>query len=164
MDVSSRGDSCELVWNPRDLTLDDLAKFMSLIAELHSEVAVPYVTDELFSPGSNVVPSEPPLVASISMGSPLVTQLLAGAGGVLPLGMVAYILKNPDRLADFLPVLRQRWHRGNRIALEEKLQYIETRDRIQARGRSIERFEGVYRTRELRRTRARRHGRSPRQR
>jgi hypothetical protein len=162
MDVSSRDDSCELIWNPRDLTLDDLAKFMSLIAELYSQVAVPYVTDELFQPGSNVVPPEAPLVASISMGSPLVTQLLAGSGGVLPLGMVAYVLKYPDRLADFLPVIRQRWYRGNRIALEEKFKYIETRDRIQARGRSIDRFEGVYRSRALRPPRTWRSGRSPR--
>jgi hypothetical protein len=153
---------CELIWNPRNLTLDDLAKFMSLIAELYSEVAVPYVTHELFQPGSNVVPSESPFVASVRTSSPLVIELISGSGGVLPLGMVAYILKNPGRVGDFLPVIRQRWHRGNRIALEEKLQYIEARDRVQARGRSIERFEGVYRSRAPRPTRARRPGRSPR--
>ena len=34
---------------PLDLTLEDLAKFTSLLLELHNEVAVPYVTEELYS-------------------------------------------------------------------------------------------------------------------
>jgi hypothetical protein len=77
MAVPERDDSCKFTWNPSGLTLEDLASFTSLLFELHKEVAVPYVTEELYGPGSNVVPPKPPRVASISMGSPLVTKLHA---------------------------------------------------------------------------------------
>jgi hypothetical protein len=161
-DSSKDAGECELIWNPPNLTLDDLAKFMSLVAELYTEVAVPYVTDELFQPGSNVVPSESPLVASVRMGSPLVTQLLAGPNGILSLGMVGFILKNPKLLARFLPRFQGTWHEERQIAMEKKFRYIDARDRIEARGQPIERFEREYRSRELRSTRARKPGRSPR--
>ena len=136
--------SCTITWAASRLTLDDLARFTSLLFEMYSEVAVPYVTEELQQVGSNVVPSEPPYVARISMASPLVTQLLAGSGGILSLGMVGFILKNPDRLGEFLPRIRESWYRGNTRALEEKLQYIEARGRLRARGRAVNRFEREY--------------------
>lgn len=157
--LSERLDSCTLIWNPRDLTIDDLAKFTSLLADIHREVAVPYVTEAFYPASSNRVPAEPPLIARMSMGSPLVTQLLAGSGGILSLGMVGFILKNPDKLGEFLPRIRQSWHESNTRALEakiqyveERLEYVEARARVQTRGRSIERFE---KTREQRMTRER---------
>lgn len=144
MAASEREDSCTITWNPSGLTLEDLARFVSLLFELHNDVCVPYVTEELYAPGSNIVLSESPRVASMSMGSPLVTQLLAGSGGVVSLGMVGFILKNPDKLGGFLPGIKESWYRGNRKALEAKLQYVEARGRVNTRGRPIGRFEREY--------------------
>jgi|HubBroStandDraft_1064217.scaffolds.fasta_scaffold257291_1 hypothetical protein len=168
MDVSESEGSCTITWNPHSLTLDDLAKLTSLLADLHSEVAVPYVIEDFTQPGSNVVPPKSPLVASIRMGSPLVAELLSGRDdlAIAAVGMVGWILKNPDKLAGFLPVLRSTWHRENRIAEEEKFQrteeglwYVESRARVQTRGRSIQRFEReLARERESPRTRKPRMG------
>lgn len=162
MDISEREDSCTITWNPSGLTLEDLTKFTSLLFELHDEVAVPYVTDKLYQQGSNAVPSGSPLVADISMGSPLITQLLAGSGGgVLTLGMVGFILKNPDKLGGFLPAVSESWRQGRSRALEAKIQYVETRDKVIARGIPIRTFEREYsRTRE-RTTRDRRRDDRP---
>jgi hypothetical protein len=140
----SAEDSCTVTWNPSGLTLEDLAKFMSLLLELHNEVAVPYVTDELYQQGSNAVPPGSPQVVSISMGSPLVTQLLTGSGGVLSLGMVGYILKNPDKLGEFLPAVSKGWHKAKREAFEEKIRYVESRARVNTRGIPIRKFEREY--------------------
>src|ERR1039457_2064671 len=144
MNVSGREDSCTITWNPSDITLDDLARFTSLLFELHNEVAVPYVTDGLYQAGSNLVQPRSPLVASISMGSPLVTQLLAGSGGVVSLGMVGFILKNPDKLGGFLPGISESWYKGKSKSLEAKLQYVESRARVDTRGVPIRKFEKEY--------------------
>lgn len=91
MAVSADAASCMLIWSPRDMTLDDLAKFMSLLDDLHSGVAVPYVTENFASlshPEVDEVSAQSPSVTRVNMGSPLVDQLLAGSGGVLSLGMV----------------------------------------------------------------------------
>lgn len=164
MEVSEREDSCTFTWNPSGLTLEDLAEFASLLCDLHNEVAIPYVNDELYGPGSNVVSRGSPRVAHISMGSPLVTQLVAGSGGVLSLGMVGFILKNPDRLGEFLPRISESWYRSKGKALEAKLDYVETRARVNARGRPIGRFDRAARERALRsdRSRADRSGRDDR--
>jgi hypothetical protein len=145
MPSSEREDSCTITWNPPSLTLDELAEFTSMIAELHDKVAVPYVTGELYRNRPDAASPKPPLVASISMGSPLVTQLLAGEGGVASLGMVGLILKNPGRLGEFLPQIRASWHEGSMRALEAKLHRIQARDIIEAHGRPIEAFERDYR-------------------
>ena len=150
MEASEREDSCTITWNPSGLTLEDLARFTSLLFELHNDVAVPYVTEELYGPGSNVVPPKSPRVARISMASPLVTQLLAGSGGIVSLGMVGFILKNPDKLGEFLPRISESWYETKIRAVEAKLRYVETRARVNTRGRPIGRFE-----RELSRTRDR---------
>jgi hypothetical protein len=164
MAVSEREDSCTVTWNPSSLTLDDLAKFTSLLVDLHNEVAVPYITEEFYQPGSNVVPPKSPVVASMSMGSPLITQLFAESSGILSLGMVGFILKSPDRLGEFLPRVSESWYEGKRRALEAKLQYVETRGRLNTRGGPVRRFEREYsrtRTREIRdRRRDDRPGRS----
>jgi hypothetical protein len=148
MDASGREDSCTFTWNPSRLTLDDLARFTSLLLELHNEVAVPFVTEEFHQVGSNVTLPESPRVARISMGSPLVTQLLAGSGGIVSLGMVGFVLKNPDKLGGFLPGISESWYRGKRKALEARLEYVEARGKIDTRGAPIRSFE-----RELARTR-----------
>lgn len=159
MDYSDREDSCTLTWNPRGITLNDLAIFASLIADLHSDVAIPYVTEELYQPGSNVVLPTPPLVSTIRMSSPLVIELVSGPSGIgaVTLGMVAYILKHPERLGGFITQVRKSWHDGNREAeaaklrrAEARLRYVETRARVQTRGRVLQRFD-----RELSRTRDR---------
>jgi hypothetical protein len=157
MAISESDNSCTITWNPRGLTLDDLAQFASLLAGLHSEVAVPFVTEALYPPGSNIILPGFPYVASMRMGSPLVVQLLVDPGGIAiaSLGMIGYILRNPDKLGGFLPRIRESWHEGNRKALEAKLQdvearlqYVEARNRVQTRGRSIERFQRELRSRE----------------
>lgn len=149
MDISGRENSCTITWNPSGLTLDDLARFTSLLFELHNEVAAPYVTDELYQQGSNAVPPRSPLVVSVSMGSPFITQLLAGEGGVLSLGMLGFILNNPEKLGGFLPAIRESWYKGNRKALKAKIKSVEDRARVDARGIPIRKFEREYsRTRE----------------
>jgi len=163
MDIAVHEDSCTITWDPSGLTLDDLARFTSLLFELHNEVAAPYVTDELYQQGSNAVTPRSPLVVGISMGSPLITQLLAGEGGVLSLGMVGFILKNPNKLGGFLPGIRESWYKGNRRALEAKLRYVESRARVDTRGIPIQRFEREYsRTRERTTRDRRRDGRHQR--
>lgn len=150
MGPPERDDSCTFTWNPSDLTLEDLATFMSLVHDLYNEVAFRYVTEELYGPGSNVASPKSPRVTHVSMGSPLVTQLLAGSGGIVSLGMVGFILKNPDRLGEFLPRISESWYKSKEKALVAKLDYVETRARVNTRGRPIGRFE-----RELSRTRGR---------
>ena len=158
MDDSERPGSCTIEWNPPGLTLDDLAKFTSLILDLHNDVAVPYVTEVLFGPGSIVAPPKAPRVTSIRMGSPLITQLLGSSTGLFTVGMVGLILKHPDRLGEFLPRVGAGRYRGRTERLderlryeerlryvEERLQYVEGRAPVQTRGRSIERFELRYR-------------------
>jgi hypothetical protein len=127
MDVSELPeDSFTITWNPHRLTLNDLAQLTSLLLDLHNEVAVPYVITQ--SDSNEDLPKSP-LVTSIHMGSPLIAQLLAGPGeiAIASLGMVGYILRNPDKLGGFLPAVRASWHRANRIAEEEKIQRIEVR-------------------------------------
>lgn len=164
MAISEHEGSCTATWNPNSLTLDDLAAFTSLLVDLHSEVAVPYVIEEFHQPGSNVVPSKSPVIANISMGSPLITQLFAEPNGILSLGMVMFILKNPNLLGEFLPRISEGWHEGKERNLEAKLRYLKTRGRLNARGVPIRRFEREYsktRTREIRdRRRDDRPGRS----
>jgi hypothetical protein len=173
MPFPEREDSCTITWNPRDLTIDDLAELTSLLVDLHNDVAVPYVIEEFTSPGSNVVPPKSPSVASISMGSPIVIQLVAAQGVALnAIGMVGWILDMRDDIAGFLPGLRGTWHRDNRIADEEKLRRIEDRLRhiedrggVEARGRPIRTFEREYRTKgrdRPKRSYPRRDGRSGR--
>ena len=152
MDDSERPGSCTIEWNPPGLTLDDLAKFTSLVLDLHNDVAVPYVTEVLFGPGSVLALPKAPLVTSIRMGSPLVTQLLGSSTGLFSVGMVGLILKHPDRLGEFLPRVGAGRYRGRterldeRLRYEERLQYVEDRAPVQTRGRSIERFEERYRS------------------
>jgi hypothetical protein len=150
MAVPEREDSCTIIWNPRGLRLDELAKFTSLLADLHSEVAVPYVTSQEFDQsGSNVAAPASPLMGSLRMGSPLVAQLLGegGAGAISALGLVGYILNKPERLGRFLPGISEGRYRGKTRELEARLEYLEARSRFEARGRSIERFEREYRSR-----------------
>src|ERR1700730_12715717 len=113
MVVSEDDRSCVITWNPLVLTLDDLKSFTSLLVTLHSEVAVPYVTSELYQDGSNVVVPPSPSVANVHMGSPLITQLLAGSNifEIVSLGMVGVIVKKPERLSEFLPRLKEGWYR-----------------------------------------------------
>lgn len=136
---------CTFTWNPRDLTLDDLAKFTSLLFELHSEVAVPYVLAEDQS-GSNVVRPKSPLIDSISMGSPLVIELFAAPGGIAiaALGALGWMVKHQDELGGFLPRVRRRRDEEEIERLQTRLKLIETRAMVHARGRSIERFEREY--------------------
>src|ERR1700683_3460539 len=119
MTIPERDDSCTIIWNPIGMTLEDVTAFMSLLHDLHANVAVPYVTGKLYGTGSNVVSPKSPRVAHISMGSPLVTQFLAGSGGgIVSLGMVGFILKNPGRLGGFLPGISEGGHRGKAKARE----------------------------------------------
>jgi hypothetical protein len=159
MDDSEREDSCTLTWNPRGITLNDLSIFTSLLAQLHSDIAVPYVTEEFYQPGSNVVLPGPPSVTTIRMSSPLLIELVSGPSGIgaVSLGMVAYILRHPDKLGGFIAEVRKTWHDGNREAeaaklrrVEARLRYVEARARVQTRGRALQRFD-----RELTRTRDR---------
>lgn len=162
MDVSEREDSCTITWNPPDLTLDDLAKFTSLLLDLHSEVAIPYVIAEDQS-GSNLVLPKSPLVTSIRMGSPLVAELLSAPERIeiAALGAVGWILKNQDKLSEFLPRVRRTWDEENTRRLEARLRYVETRARVQARGRSIRTFEREYRSGRERTTGREPPGREP---
>jgi hypothetical protein len=141
--------SCVITWNPGELTLDGLAKFISLLVDLHSEVAVPYVTEELYQ-GSNVVELEPLRIASVHMGSPLATELLSGRNpiDIVALGMVGYMLRHPERLGEFLSKVRTGRYRAERERIIERAKLLETRGRIEARGRPISRFEGRYRNKE----------------
>jgi hypothetical protein len=145
--------SCVITWNPEELTLDGLAKFVSLLIELHSKVAVPYTIEELY-PDSNVIELAPLKVASMHMGSPLITELLSGPSAIdiTALGMVGYALKYPERLGGFLERVRTGRDRAERERIIERYKLIETRSRIEARGCSIERFE----SRELERARRKR--------
>jgi hypothetical protein len=171
MTLPERDDSCTIEWNPPDLTLDDLAKFTALLAELHDKVAVPYVTEELFQPGSNVVPPKSPLVTSISMGSPLATQL---EGSALYVRMVGLLVKNPEKIGQFiggfLPSIKVGWLRNkvrirkeevSLLHIERELQSLRARGELQATGHSIGRFEKqLARKRELSRTRGPEMGRT----
>jgi len=141
MAVPEREDSCTITWNPRGLRLDELAKFTSLLADLHGEVAVPYVTSPEFDQSefldqseSNVAAPASPLVARLRMGSPLIAQLVE-EGGAFALGLVGYILRDPFRLGESLPRVREGRYRGKRRALEAELLYLEARSRFEARGR-----------------------------
>jgi hypothetical protein len=144
--------SCEIIWSARVFALDDLARFTSLLLELHSEIAAPYVTSELYSDGSNVVIPPSPSVTNIRMSSPLITQLLAGPSAfeIAALGMVGSIIKKPERLGEFLPRVKEGWYRGNGKALEQQIRYVRARGELEAQGRSIERFERAMRERDIR--------------
>jgi hypothetical protein len=141
MVTSDPQEELEIIWSPSGMTLDDLEQFTSLLVELHNEVAVPYVTEELYGPGSNIVTPESPRVISISLGSPLVIHLLAESGGVAILGMVGYILRHPDRLGGFLPSVIESWHRGWERALEAKITHIRAIGELNAQGLPIQTFE-----------------------
>jgi len=121
MDASERERSRRIEWDPRDLRLNDLTIFTSLLLDLYSNVAVPYVLTEDQS-GSNVAPPESPRVISIRMGSSLVIELLSEPSGIAiaALGVFEIILKHPDRLGEFLPKVREYWYRGNIEADEQK--------------------------------------------
>ena len=149
---------CVIEWDPRVLTLDELAELVSFTADLHSNVAVPYVISEL-DQGSNVPAIAPPQVANVHMNSPLIIELLAGPNkfDICALGLVGYIIKNPGRLGDFLPRIREGRHEGRArefearkreaIAIdryERTLERIRTRGGIGASGRSIDRFESEF--------------------
>jgi hypothetical protein len=142
MVVFGPAESCTFSWNPSVLTLEDLALFTSLLLELHNDVAVPYVTEQHYEPSIGL--QKPPRVARISMGSPLVTQVVAGSGGIVSLGMIGFILRNPDKLGAFLPRIRESWNESSKRALEAKFEYIETRAKLQARGEPIQTFEREY--------------------
>jgi hypothetical protein len=136
--------TCTIIWNPFRMELDDLAQFTSLLFELHNEVAVPYLTPGRRRGWLERNTPQSPVVVGISMASPFVTQFVAGSGGVLSLGMVGFILKNPDRLGEFLPRIRESWYRGNRRALEQKVRYVEAKGELDARGNAIQEFEREY--------------------
>lgn len=141
--MANLADSCTFTWNSRTLTLGDLESFTSLLVNLHDDVAVPYVTSEFYQVGPNVPGLPSVRVNSISMGSPLIIELLTGPSevAVLALGMVGYVLRNPARLGEFIPRVREGWYRGNREALEQKSEYARTKGRVRAEGRPIETFE-----------------------
>lgn len=132
------------------LTIDDLAAFAAMLVDLYRGVAVPYVTSELYQSGSNVNMPEVPSVASIQMASPLVSQIAAGSNGIVALGLVGYILRNPERLGEFLPRIQEAWYNSRASAQEakENLQRLNARGRFEASGTPIRAFERVYRDRE----------------
>lgn len=141
--MARSADSCTFTWNSRMLTLGDLEDFTSLLVALHDEVAVPYVTSDLYQVGSNAPGLIPATVTSVSMNSPLTIELLAGPSevAILALGMVGYVIRNPGRLGEFIPRVREGWYRSNREALEQKIEYARTKGRIRAEGRPIQTFE-----------------------
>src|SRR5262249_41603818 len=90
----------------------------------------------------------PPLVASVRMGSPLITELFAGSPdewGIVALGMVGYLVRNPGRLATIWPRIREDWYRSKAKALEAQLEYLTAQGRLEAAGDPIERYESVDR-------------------
>lgn len=147
MTTPEREASCTFIWSPHVINLDELAVFTSLLADLHSELAAPYVASELVGPTEFELPTSP-LVTSLRMGSPIISELTAGSPDewlILALGVVGYILKHPDRLGSFWPKIKEGWYRGEERALEARLRFIEARGSLEARGRPIERYERAER-------------------
>ena len=162
MDLSERKDICIVVWNPPAVTINDLAIYAALLAGLHRDVAIPYMSSELYQDGSNIAIPAPPIVTSLHLGSPLVTELLAGSPnewGIVALGLVGFLLKNPDRLGAFLNRIGEAWYQSKsdkRIAkseyviLEESLRKLGKKSPFDVQGHPIRRFERVYHSREQR--------------
>jgi hypothetical protein len=140
--------SCVITWNPRRIRLDELAVLTSMLADLHAEIAAPYVTSELARPAEPDVILSSPQVASLRMGSPLITELLAGSPnewGIVALGMVGYILRNPGQLVTIWPRMQAARYRSKAKVLEAQLEYISAQGRLEAEGRPIEIYERVNR-------------------
>lgn len=154
MTIPDQESLCTITWGPRQITLDELAMLTSLLANLHADVAIPYVTSELGPEvGSSTIPPSP-LVASVRINSPLIAELLAGSqdeGLILALGMVCYLLKHPDRFGAFLPAIKAAWYEGRTKAWQARLElireqqkqisYIKEKGRLEAEGRPLEEFD-----------------------
>jgi hypothetical protein len=149
-------DSFTVTWGARGLRLDELAEFTSLLVDLHG-VAVPYITSEFDQAGPNVAAPTSLLVASLSLDSPLVVQLLVTDNQILVGGLMGVLLNKPERLAEILPGT-EAWYRRKGRALEAKIEYTRARGRLVAQGRCIATFEREYpsRSRPGRETRNRR--------
>jgi hypothetical protein len=140
--------SCTITWSPQVIGLDELAVWTSMIADLYSDIAVPYVTSELLGPAGPDVTLASPRVASLRIGSPLITELLASSPdewGIVTLGMVGYILKNPGRLVTIWPRMQEAWYRSKAKVLEAQLEFITAKGRLEAVGDPIEKYITVDR-------------------
>ena len=148
MVTPEREDSCIIKWDPQVLNLDELTVFISYIADLHSEVAVPYVTTQFSQSVESQEAPASPQVAYIRMESPLIAELISSSGnglGVLALGMVGYLIKHPENLGGWLSRVRTASYRHRIEALEQRAEYLRTRAAIEVQGRPIGRFENAAR-------------------
>jgi hypothetical protein len=112
------------------LNLDELVVFTSYLADLHSELAAPYVTTQFRQSFESEEDPGSPQVAYIRMGSPLIAALISGSGnglGVLALGMVGYLLKHPETLGGWLSRVRAATYRDRIEALEQRSEYLHTK-------------------------------------
>lgn len=158
MGSPEREDSCKIIWDPSELTLKDLTECLSVQLDLYDKVVTPYVTSELYQDGSNAIAPALPLISTVRMSSPLTIELISGSSNiwsVAALGMLAYVLKNPEVL-ETLGTLDLRI-RAARAELQERLRKLQERSHFEARGYPMRTFERAYRSRELRQTRINRN-------
>jgi hypothetical protein len=158
-----RDDLCAVVWNPPMLSLGDLTECLSVQSDLYTEVVRPYVASELYDQPRIALPSFP-VVSSLRMSSPLIIEFISGSSsdtGIVALGMLAYILKNAERLATLRTRIRAAQNREQaelelsmlarlnvHDELNNRLKELEAKSSFQVSGRPIERFEARYRSRE----------------
>ncbi len=157
MNAPEPASSCPITWNPHIISLDRFAVFAGYLADLYSDVAVPYVMSASWRFDRANEPPGSPTVRAIRMNSPLIAELLSpvNEAGVLALGVVGYILRHPETLGGWVGRVRKAWYESRMQAVEarqaydrvahlpDQQEYLRGLAPITAEGQPIERFISV---------------------
>ena len=125
MNAPRPANTCTITWNPLVVNLDQFAVFVDYLADLYSDVAVPYVIDASWHSARPGELPDPPRLIAIRMNSPLIAELLSPENevGVLALGVVGYILKHPETLGGWVGRARTAWYETRRRAAQARQEY-----------------------------------------